>query len=50
MNWDEARAALLLLAEERVGGRVRSIQAREDAELERSLGYLRAEGVKRGPR
>lgn len=50
MSWNEARAATLLLSEERVGWRVREAQAREDAALARSLGILRAEGRGRGPR
>ena len=47
MTWDEARAALLLLAEERVGTSVRTAAAREDAALSRSLAVLRAEEARR---
>lgn len=43
MNWTEANAATLLLAEERVGTRVRSAQAREDAQYEQSKAALRRE-------
>jgi hypothetical protein len=50
MDWDETRAALLLLAEERVGHRVRQIGAEEDARHDRSVAILRAEEARRGPR
>lgn len=50
MTWDEAKAALLLLAEEGVGRRVREEAAREDATYERSKAILRAEEKSRGPR
>lgn len=43
MTWTEANAATLLLAEERVGTRVRMAQAHEDAQYERSKAALRRE-------
>ena len=43
MTWDEAKAALLFLAEERVGTSVRQVEAREQATFERSKAALRAE-------
>ena len=45
MTWDDAKAALQLLAEERVGTRVREMQAREDARFERSKAALRRDEV-----
>lgn len=45
----DARAALTLLAEERLGTRVRAAQAREDAQYERSVAVLRKE-ANRGAR
>ena len=50
MNWDEARAALLLLAEEQVGHQARQVEAIEDARHARSVSMLRAEEARRGPR
>lgn len=47
MTWDEAKAATLLLAEERLGTRVREAQAREDATFEQSKSILRREEAKR---
>ena len=47
MTWDEAKAALQLLAEERVGRRVREVEAVEKARLERSKSVLRAEEKRR---
>ena len=41
MTWDEAKAALQLLSEERVGKRVRQVEAQEDAAYERSKAVLR---------
>lgn len=49
MTWDEAQAAVTLLAEERVGRRVRESQAIEDAKHQRSVAALRKE-ERRGPR
>jgi hypothetical protein len=50
MTWDDAKAALQLLSEERVGIRVRQAEAAETARLERSAAILRAEEKRRGPR
>jgi|APLow6443716910_1056828.scaffolds.fasta_scaffold445068_2 hypothetical protein len=41
MTWAEANAATLLLAEEQIGTRVRSAEAREDAKFERTKAELR---------
>jgi hypothetical protein len=41
MTWDEATAAVTLLAEERVGRRVRESEAIEDAKYQRSVAELR---------
>lgn len=43
MSWAEANAATLLLAEERVGTRVRMAQAREDAQYEQTKAALERE-------
>lgn len=50
MTWEEAKAATLLLSEERVGRAVREAGAREDVAFERSKAILRREAVRRGPR
>ena len=50
MTWDDAKAALQLLAEERVGLRVRQAEAAETARLERSKAVLQAEERRRGTR
>ena len=46
MTWDEAKAALQLLAEERVGTRVRAVEAREDAEFARSKDVVKREAAR----
>lgn len=41
MTWDDVKAALHLLSEERLGTRIRQIEAQEDAAYERSKAVLR---------
>jgi len=50
MTWTEANAAAQLLAEEKIGTRIRQAEAAEDAQYERSKAALRRDEVKHGSR
>jgi hypothetical protein len=50
MTWAEANAATQLLAEEKIGTRVRRAEAMEQAQYERSKAALQRDEVRRGTR